>query len=127
MRNLSASEEARTIVTEAASAVAEKLPSGGSAEPYAVDVSERLYVTDAFLVCTAANEPQARAMVDAVEERLRPLGHKPVAREGERETRWVLLDYSVAVIHIMLPEERSYFALERLWKDCPVIEVEGQA
>lgn len=121
------SHEARTIVTEAAAAVAEKLPSGGSADPYAVDVSERLVVTDAFLVVTGATEPQVKAMVDAVEDRLRPLGHKPSAREGANEARWVLLDYVDAVVHVMLPEERAYYSLERLWKDCPLIEVEGGA
>jgi ribosome-associated protein len=60
-------------------------------------------------------------VVDAIEERLRELGTKPVRREGEKEGRWVLLDFGEVVVHVQHEEERIYYALERLWKDCPVI------
>jgi ribosome-associated protein len=59
--------------------------------------------------------------VEEIEERLRKAGARPVRREGEREGRWVLLDYLDLVIHIQHAEERTYYALERLWKDCPRI------
>jgi ribosome-associated protein len=72
-----------------------------------------------FLLCSAANDRQIRAVVDEIEEKLRQAGARPVRREGEREGRWVLLDYLDIVIHVQHAEERVYYALERLWKDCP--------
>ena len=85
------------------------------------DVSEQLVITDAFLLCSARNDRQVRAIVDEIEERLRREGARPVRREGEREGRWVLLDYLDLVIHVQLEDERIFYALERLWKDCPQV------
>jgi ribosome-associated protein len=85
------------------------------------DVSEQLVITDAFLLCSARNDRQVRSIVDEIEERLRQAGARPVRREGEREGRWVLLDYVDLVVHVQLEEERLFYALERLWKDCPRI------
>jgi ribosome-associated protein len=101
----------------AAEAAAEKLAS----DIIAYDVSEQLVITDVFLLCSAANDRQVRAVVDEIEERLRQAGARPVRREGEREGRWILLDYLDVVIHIQHADERVYYALERLWKDCPRI------
>ncbi len=84
-----------------------------------LDVSEQLVITDCFLIASAPGERQVRAVVDAVEERLRALDAKPVRREGERESRWVLLDYIDVVVHVLHAEERRFYSLERLWKDCP--------
>ena len=89
----------------------------------AFDVSEQLALTDVFLLCSASNDRQVKAIQDAIEERMLELGAKPVRREGEREGRWVLLDFSDIVVHIQHAEERVYYALERLWSDCPVIEL----
>ena len=86
-----------------------------------LDVSEQLVITDAFVIASAPNERLVGAIVDAVEERLRSLGAKPVRREGEREGRWVLLDFVDIVVHVQHSEERTFYALERLWKDCPQI------
>jgi ribosome-associated protein len=71
------------------------------------------------VLCSAANDRQIRAVVDEIEEKMRQAGARPVRREGEREGRWVLLDYLDIVIHVQHAEERVYYALERLWKDCP--------
>ena len=73
------------------------------------------------MLASAANDRQVRAVVDAVEDRLRELGAKPVRREGEREGRWVLLDYGDIVVHVQHAEERQFYALERLWRDCPTL------
>jgi ribosome-associated protein len=105
------------LVEIAAGAAADKLAS----DIIAYDVSEQLVITDAFLLCSASNDRQVRAIVDEIEEKLRRVGAKPVRREGEREGRWVLLDYLDVVIHVQHAEERVFYALERLWKDCPVI------
>jgi ribosome-associated protein len=92
-------------------------------DPVAFDVSERLAITDIFLIVTATNERQVGAVVDGIEESLLKTGRKPVRREGDRENRWVLLDYLDVVVHVQHSEERSLYALERLWKDCPPIDL----
>jgi ribosome-associated protein len=114
---LPASERAVELVAAAAEAAADKLAD----DIVAYDVSEQLVITDAFLLCSAPNDRQVRAIVDAVEDRLRALDAKPVRREGEREGRWVLLDYIDVVVHVQHAEDRQYYALERLWKDCPTV------
>ena len=114
---MTASAEARETALLAAQAAADKLATDVSI----VDVSERLAITDAFVLASAPNERQVQAIVDEVEERLREHGIKPVRREGVGESRWVLLDFVDVVVHVQHAEERAYYALERLWKDCPVI------
>jgi ribosome-associated protein len=114
---VTATDRAVELVKIAASAAADKL----ATDIIAYDVSEQLVITDAFLLCAAANDRQVKSVVDEIEERLRLAGAKPARREGEREGRWVLLDYIDIVIHIQHAEERVFYALERLWKDCPVI------
>src|SRR5262249_45589669 len=115
--NVTATARAVELARIAAEAAAEKL----ATDIIAYDVSEQLVITDVFLLCSAANDRQVRAIVDEIEERLRKAGVRPVRREGEREGRWVLLDYLDLVIHIQHAEERTYYALERLWKDCPQV------
>ena len=114
---MTATARAVELAGIAAEAAAEKLAS----DIIAYDVSEQLVITDVFLLCSASNDRQVRAVVDEIEERLRQAGARPVRREGEREGRWILLDYLDVVIHIQHAEERVYYALERLWKDCPRI------
>ena len=114
---MTASTEARETALLAAQAAADKLATNVAI----VDVSERLAITDAFVLASAPNERQVQAIVDEVEERLRQHGVKPVRREGVAEARWVLLDFIDVVVHVQHAEERAYYALERLWKDCPTI------
>jgi ribosome-associated protein len=114
---MTASAEARETALIAAQAAADKLATDVSI----VDVSDRLAITDAFVLTSAPNERQVQSIVDEVEERLREHGVKPVRREGVAEGRWVLLDFVDVVVHVQHAEERAYYALERLWKDCPVI------
>ncbi len=116
---MTATDRALELTRVAATAAADKL----GTDLIAYDVSEQLAITDVFLVVTAANERQVGAVVDAVEEALRALDAKPVRREGDREQRWVLLDYLDIVIHIQHTDERQFYALERLWQDCPVIDL----
>lgn len=114
---MTATEKAVELVEIAARAAADKL----AADIIAYDVSEQLVITDAFLLCSASNDRQVKAIVDEIEDKLRKAGARPVRREGEREGRWVLLDYLDVVIHVQHAEERVFYALERLWKDCPRI------
>ena len=114
---MTASDRATELTVLAAQAAADKLASNISA----IDVSEHLVITDVFVLASAGNERQVQAIVDAVEERLLRAGAKPVRREGERDGRWVLLDYVDIVVHVQHSEERVFYALDRLWKDCPLI------
>ena len=116
-----ATSEARKLAIAAAHAAADKKAS----DVVVLDVSDQLVITDAFVIASAANERQVGSIVDNVEEKLRMDGHKPVRREGAREGRWVLLDYVDVVVHVQHQEERSFYGLERLWKDCPVVPVDG--
>ena len=120
---MTASAEARDTALLAAQAAADKLATDISI----VDVGDRLAITDAFLLASAPNERQVQSIVDAIEERLREHGIKPVRREGVAESRWVLLDYIDIVVHVQHTEERAYYALERLWKDCPTIPFADRA
>ncbi len=114
---MTASERAIELSLAAAQAAADKL----ATDVVILDVSEQLVITDAFIIASAPSERQVQSVVDAVEERLRGLGAKPVRREGERAGRWVLLDYVEVVVHVQHAEERAFYGLERLWKDCPAI------
>lgn len=114
---MSVSERARELAVAAAEAASDKLAD----DILAFDVGDQLVITDVFVLCSASNDRQVRAIVDAVEERLRGLDAKPVRREGEREGRWVLLDYVDVIVHVLHAEERVYYSLERIWKDCPLV------
>ena len=84
-----------------------------------LDMREVTPITDFFVICSGNNDRQVAKIQEAVEERLRERGSKPLRREGERFRRWVLLDYVDLVVHIFLQEDREYYELERLWKDAP--------
>lgn len=112
-----ASERAVELGLAAAQAASDKLAS----DVLLLDVSEQLIITDVFLLASAPNDRQVKAVVDEIEDRLRELGAKPVRREGAQEGRWVLLDFAEVVVHVQHQQERVFYALERLWKDCPVI------
>ena len=114
---MTATDHALELTRVAADAAADKL----GTDLIAYDVSDQLAITDVFLVVTAANERQVGAVVDGIEEALRGVDVKPVRREGDREQRWVLLDYLDLVVHIQHTDERQFYALERLWRDCPQI------
>lgn len=119
---MTATERALDLATAAALAAADKL----ATDVVALDVSDQLVITDVFLLASAPNDRQVRAIVDAVEERLLGLGAKPIRREGEREGRWVLLDFGDLVVHVQHAEEREYYALERLWRDCPAVDLPAE-
>jgi ribosome-associated protein len=114
-----ATERACELALTAAQAAADKKAEG----ILILDVADQLVITDAFLLASAPNERQVLSIVDAIEERLLALPDraKPVRREGQRAGRWVLLDYIDLVVHVQHNEEREFYSLDRLWKDCPTI------
>ena len=117
---MTASAEAVTMATVAARAAASKL----AQDIVVIDVSDQLFITDCFVIASASNERQVNAIVEEVEEKMRLAGYKPARREGAREGRWILLDYVDIVVHIQHSDERNFYALDRLWRDCPLIDVD---
>ena len=112
-------ERALELALTAAQAAADKKAQDISV----IDVADQLYITDAFVIASASNERQVLAVVDAIEEALVKLPEKakPERREGHQQGRWVLLDFIDIVVHVQHVEEREFYSLDRLWKDCPII------
>jgi ribosome-associated protein len=116
---VTATDHARALAVVSANAAREKLAS----EVMAMDVSDHLSITDIFLLATANNERQVKSISDEIERQLLALGERPVRREGEQQGRWILLDYVDIVVHVQHSDERHFYSLDRLWKDCPVVEL----
>jgi ribosome-associated protein len=116
---VTATDRALELARAAAKASADKLATTITG----IDVSEQLALTDVFVIVSAESERQVGSIVDEVEDMLRELGAKPVRREGQREGRWVLIDFGDVVVHVQHDDERAYYELERLWKDCPALDL----
>jgi ribosome-associated protein len=117
---VTASERARELVSIAALAADSKQ----GEDLVALDVSGPLPLTDVFLLVSGRNERNVQAIAGEIEDKLIEAGAKPLRREGRVEGRWVLLDFGDIVVHVFHEEDRLYYSLERLWKDCPVIPLE---
>lgn len=117
---MTATDRSIELTQAAAQAAADKL----ATSIVALDVSDQLAITDTFIIASAESERQVNAIVDAVEEALLPLGSKPVRREGRASGRWVLIDFGDIVLQAFHEEDREFYDLERLWQDCPVIELD---
>lgn len=118
---MTATPDAIAMATIAARAADEKL----ATDIAVIDVSARLVITDIFVVASADNERQVGAIVEEIEDTMREAGYKPSRREGTREGRWALLDYGEVVVHIQHSDERDYYSLDRLWKDSPLLRIDG--
>ena len=105
------------MASVAARAAAAKL----AADVVVIDVSGQLAITDCFVIASESNERKVNAIVDEVEEKMREAGYRPARREGAREGRWTLLDYRDIVVHIQHQDDRDFYALDRLWSDCPLV------
>ena len=114
---VSASPTALSLAQAAATAAEDRL----ATDIVALDVSEQFPLADIFVLASVSNERQVSSVVDSIEDALREAGSKPLRREGEREGLWVLLDFGDIIVHIQHEQERMYYQLERLWKDCPVV------
>lgn len=114
------SDESVHLVQLAAAAADGK----GGEDLVAFDVSEPLPLVDAFLLVTGTSERNVAAIADEVEERMLEAGVKRLRREGRSESRWVLLDFGDLVVHVFHEDERTFYGLERLWKDCPIVPIQ---
>ncbi|MDD7464832.1 MAG: ribosome silencing factor [Actinomycetaceae bacterium] len=117
---MSATEESINMAVIAARAAAEVKATSITA----IDVSQRLVLTDVFVVLSGSTERQVRSIVAAVEEAVEKAGHPRVRREGlDGEAHWVLLDFGDIMVHVQQDADREFYALEKLWADCPIIEL----
>lgn len=117
---MAASERARELLRIASAAADAKQ----AEDLVALDVSGPLPLTDIFLLATGRNERNVMSIAGEIEDKLIEAGAKPLRREGRSEGRWVLLDFGDLVVHVFHEEDRMYYSLERLWKDCPVIALD---
>ena len=117
---MTANARTRELVEIAAAAADSK----GAEDLVAFDVSDPLPLVDAFLLATGNSERNVAAIADAVEEAMLEQGVKRLRREGKGEARWILIDFGDLVVHVFHEQERTYYSLERLWKDCPVVPIE---
>jgi ribosome-associated protein len=117
---MTATDQAREMLRIAALAADDK----GGEDLVALDVSGPLPLVDIFLLVTGRSERNVAAIADEVEDRLLEAGHKRLRREGRQEARWILLDFGDLVVHVFHEQERMYYGLERLWKDCPIVPIE---
>jgi len=117
---MTASAQARELLQLAAVAADSK----AGEDLVALDVSGPLPLTDIFLLASGNSERNVTAISDAVEDALNDAGIKTLRREGKEQGRWVLLDFGDIVVHVFHQEDRQYYALERLWRDCPVVPFE---
>jgi ribosome-associated protein len=117
---VTASSHALELIRIAAAAADSK----GGEDIVALDVSGPLPLTDAFLLVTGRNERNVLAIAGDIEDKLIESGAKPLRREGRQDGHWVLLDFGDLVVHVFHEEDRMYYSLERLWKDCPAIPIE---
>ena len=117
---MTATQESIDMARIAGQAAADKL----AGNVVALDVSEQLVITDVFVVCSGDSERQVNAIVNGVEEEMFKAGYKPKRREGEKDARWILLDFTDIVVHVQHAEDRAFYALERLWRDAPAIDLD---
>lgn len=117
---MTATEHSREILQVAARAADSK----GAEDLVALDVSNPLPLADIFLLVTGRSERNVIAIAGEIEDKLNEAGVKTLRREGKAEGRWILLDFGDLVVHVFHEEDRMYYALERLWKDCPVVPLE---
>lgn len=117
---MTATENALRLLQIAAAAADDK----GGEDLVALDISEPLPLVDIFLIVTGRNERNVIAISNEIEDKMIEAGVKTIRREGRAEGRWILLDFGDLVVHVFHEEERMYYGLERLWKDCPTIPLE---
>jgi len=117
---VTASSRARELVNVAAVAADSKQ----AEDIVALDVSGPLPLTDIFLIATGRNERNVVAIAGEIEDKMLEAGAKTLRREGRAEGRWILLDFGDIIVHVFHEEDRMYYSLERLWKDCPAIPLD---
>ena len=116
---MSASTTAHDLAVLAATAASDKF----ATDIVALDVSEHMPLTDVFVMATGRSERMVQSIANEVDDRLTEAGYSSLRKEGQTEGRWILLDFGHIIVHVFHEEERLFYQLERLWRDCPVVEL----
>lgn len=114
--------EPREYAVLAAEAAAEKK----ATDVAILDVAATLVITEYFVLATGNTDRQVRTIADEVEAQLKAAGRPAIGREGEREGKWILLDFADVVVHVFQPDERAFYRLEKLWSDAPRVELPAE-
>lgn len=114
--------ESRELLAELEIAV-RAADSKGALAPVALDVSEHFGLADAFLIVSGSVERNVQAISDEIEDRMNESGRRTIRREGRESGRWILIDFGDLIVHVFHQEERDFYQLERLWHDCPIIDI----
>lgn len=118
---MTATATAIKIANIAASAAADKL----AENQVALDVSDLMPLTDIFLISSGRNERQVQSISDEIQVKMLEAGHRLLREEGKSGGRWILLDFGDVICHVMHEQDRSFYSIERLWKDSPVVKLEA--
>lgn len=105
--------EAKTLALKAAKFLDEK----GANDIQILEVSHLTSITDYFVFANGRNIQSVRSLAEDLEEKLGEEGVEPRRKEGERDSKWIVLDYAHVIVHIFHPEERNFYNIERLWQD----------
>jgi len=116
---MSASTTAHDLAVLASIAASDKF----ATDIVALDVSEHMPLTDVFVMATGRSERMVQSIANEVDDRLTEAGYSSLRKEGQTEGRWILLDFGHIIVHVFHEEERLFYQLERLWRDCPVVEL----
>jgi ribosome-associated protein len=117
-RQQAVNPESREVAVAAARAASDKQ----AGDIVVLDVREPIVITDYFVIASAASDRQVKTVAEEVEHALKELGARPVRREGDAESRWMLLDYFDVIVHVMRADMRDRYDLETLWGDAPRVK-----
>ncbi|MDO9557148.1 MAG: ribosome silencing factor [Coriobacteriia bacterium] len=112
----------REYAVLAAQAAAEKK----ATDVIVLDVAATLVITEYFVLATGNTDRQVRTIAEEIEAQLKAAGRPAIGREGEREGKWVLVDFADVVVHVFQPDEREFYRLEKLWSDAPRVELPAE-
>ncbi len=104
--------EKKEIVLKAANALYDKK----AQDIVALDVTALTVITDAMVIASGRNVLQVKALADEVEDKLSAAGLDPLRKDGQRDARWIVLDYGTVLVHVFHTQEREFYRLDRLWE-----------
>ena len=105
--------ESKELALKAAKILDEK----GANDIQILEVAHLTSITDYFVFANGRNIQAVRTLAEDLEDKLAEIGVDPRRKEGERESKWIVLDYAHVIVHIFHPEERQFYNIERLWQD----------
>lgn len=106
--------------------IADAALDGKALDVVILDVRDLTVIADYFVIAGGRSITQVKSIADIVEEKIAEHDILPIRRDGNKEGKWVVLDYNSTILHVLRQEERDYYALENLWGDAPQVQIETQ-